>query len=279
MNSILKFLQLKLHVLLFVFLEILCIIIIVRNNIYQSAYYFNNTRKITAQFHVLNSRFFDYFSLYQKNEALVTENLALRKQLKSNYVIESKAIFEINDTVYKQRYKYIPAQIIANSTNRSNNYITINKGSASGVVPGLGVFCPEGVVGIVERVSENYSIVVSLLSTTKFKIVPKISELNYTKGNLEWNGKDPNFLDFKGINKYEQIKNGYHLVTSPYTKIFPENIPIGIISTYSMKESDPFYSIKVKTSVNFGKIQVVYIVFDLFKKEIEQLEDVKPDKK
>jgi rod shape-determining protein MreC len=273
MNSILKFIQLKLHVLLFVFLEVLSVVIIVRNNIYQSSYYFNNTRKISAQLHVLNSRFFDYFSLYKKNEALVTENLDLRKQLKSNYVLESKTIFEINDTVYKQRYKYIPAQIITNSTNRSNNYITINKGSASGIEPGLGVFCPEGVVGIVERVSENYSIVVSLLSTSKFKIVPKIKELNYTKGSLEWNGKDPSYLDFKGINKYELIKEGHHIVTSPYTKIFPDNIPIGIVSSLSKTESDPFYNIKVKSNVNFGKIQVVYVVFDLFKKEIEQLEN------
>ncbi|MDP2174357.1 MAG: rod shape-determining protein MreC [Bacteroidota bacterium] len=273
MNSILKYLQLKLHVLLFVFLEILSIIIIVRNNVYQSSYYFNNTRQISAHLHELNSRIFDYFSLYKKNEDLVSENLSLRKHLKSNYVIESKTIFEINDTVYKQRYKYIPAQIITNSTNRNNNYITLNKGRASGIEPGLGVFCPEGVVGIVERVSENYSIVVSLLSTSKFKLVPKISELSYTKGSLEWNGKDPNYLDFKGINKYELIKEGHHIVTSPYTKIFPENIPIGVVSSLSKNDADPFYKIKVKSDVNFGEIQVVYVVFDLFKKEIEQLEN------
>jgi rod shape-determining protein MreC len=272
MNSIFKYIQRKLHVLLFLLLELLCVFIIVRNNVYQSAYYFNNTKKISAKINEVNNHLFDYVALYQKNEALTNENLMLRQHLKSNYVIESKKIFEINDTVFKQRYKYLPAQIIANSTNRANNYITINRGKASSIEQGMGVFCPEGVVGIVERVSENYSIVVSLLSTNKFKIVPKIKELSYTKGSVEWDGKDPSFLSLKGINKYEALKVGNHLVTSPYTKIFPENIPIGVVSEIKQSSSDPFFKATIKSSVNFGKIQNVYVVFDLFKSEIEQLE-------
>lgn len=273
MNSIFKYLKSKLHVLLFLLLEVLCIISIVKFNTYQSSFYYSNTRKLSMRLHEANSSVFEYFGLYKKNEALYNENLELRRKLKTNYVMESRKQFEINDTLYKQRYKYFPAQVITNSTNKQNNYITLNRGSSSGIEKGMGVFCPEGVVGTIVEVSENYSVAESVLNTQGFKIVPKISELNYTKGTIVWTGKDPNYLSLENINKYEQLKVGHHIVTSPYSKNFPENIQIGIVEAVKARPNETFYDVKVKTSVNFGKIQTVYIVIDLFKEEIERLEE------
>lgn len=273
MNSIFKYLKSKLHVLLFLLLEILCIIAIFRFNTYQSSFYYSNTRKLSAGLHETNSAVFDYFGLYNKNQALYNENLELRRKLKSNYVVESKKMFEQNDTVFKQRYKYYPAQVITNSTNRQNNYITLNRGISSGIEKGMGVFCPEGVVGTIIEVSDNYSIAASVLNTQSFKIgTPKIVELNYAKGTVVWNGKDPNYLSLEEINKYESLKIGYHIVTSMYSKNFPENIPIGVVEAIRSKSSETFFEVKVRSAVNFGKIQTVYIVIDLFKEEIEKLE-------
>ena len=272
MNSVFKDLESKLHVLLFLLLEILSIIAIVRFNTYQTAFYYSNTRKLSLSLHETNSSIFNYFGLYTKNQALYNENIDLRRKLRSNYVVESKKIFEINDTVFKQRYKYFPAQVITNSTNRQNNFITLNRGKSSGIEKGMGVFCPEGVVGTIVEVSDNYSIAVSVLNTEGFKVVPKIKELNDTKGTVIWNGKDPNYLKLENINKYEALKVGFHIVTSPYSKNFPENVPIGIIESLKSRTTETFYDIKVKSAVNFGKIQTVYIVIDLFKDEIEKLE-------
>lgn len=273
MNSIFKYLKSKLHVLLFLLLEILCITAIFRFNTYQSSFYYSNTRKLSAGLHETNSAVFDYFGLYKKNEALYNENLELRRKLKSNYVVESKKMFEQNDTVFKQRYKYYPAQVITNSTNRQNNYITLNRGKSSGIEKGMGVFCPEGVVGTIIEVSENYSIAASVLNTQSFKIgTPKIVELNYAKGTVIWNGKDPNYLSLEEINKYESLKIGHHIVTSMYSKNFPENIPIGVVEAIRSRSSETFFEVKVRSAVNFGKIQTVYIVIDLFKEEIEKLE-------
>lgn len=272
MNSIFRYFKQKLHVLLFILLEMICIVLIFRNNVYQSAYFFNSSKKISASLYEINSSIREYFELNSKNNALINENLELRRQLKTNYVIETKAVFEVNDTIFKQRYKYLPAQVISNSTNRADNYITINKGKSSGLEKGMGVFCSQGVVGVIERVSENYSIINSLLNTSKFKLGTKISELNYSKGRLQWDGKDPSYMNLLEINKYEAIKKGYRLVTSSYTKIFPENISIGSIEEIK-SNNGPYFDIKVKTSVNFGSIQDVYVVFDLFKNEIDLLEN------
>ncbi len=272
MNSIFKYLRSKLHVLLFLVLEVLCIIAIFRFNSYQSSFYYSNTRTLSTKLHEINSSLFEYFALYNKNQALFNENLELRRKSMENYLVESKAVFEVKDTVYKQRYKYYPAQVITNSTNRQNNYITINRGSSSGVKKGMGVFCPEGIVGTITEVSENCAIATSVLNTSGFKLVPKIKELNYTRGTLVWDGKDPNYLDLKDVNKYEALKVGYHIVTSPYSKNYPEDIPIGVIEKIEKSSKETYYKIRVKSAVNFGKIQNVYIVIDMFKDEIDKLE-------
>lgn len=272
MNSILKYLRSKSHVLLFLLLEILCLVAIFRFNSYQSAFFYSNTRTLSAKLHEVNTSIFDYFALNSKNQALFNENIELRRRLRSNYVLESKALFEVNDTIYKQRYKYYPARVITNTTDRQNNFITLNRGSSSGVKVGMGVFSPEGIVGTITEVSENYSIASSVLNISGFKLVPKIKELNYTRGTIVWDGKDPNYLDLREINKYEALKVGYHIVTSPYSKNFPEDIPIGTVEKIQKSTKDTYYRIKVRSSVNFGKIQSVYIVIDLFKDEIDKLE-------
>jgi rod shape-determining protein MreC len=272
MNSIFKYLRSKLHIVLFILLEIFCIVMIVRFNIYHSSYFFSNTRELTSRIHEVNSSAFDYFGLYAKNQALSNENIELRKKLKSNFVVESRKVFEVNDSIFKQRYKYYPAQVITNSTNKQNNFITLNRGRTSGIEKGLGVFSPEGIIGTIIEVSDNYSIAASVLNTNIIPIVPKITELNYTKGTIVWNGKDPNYLTLEGINKYESLKPGYHIVTSPYSKNFPENIPIGVVESVERPANKDFFNVRVRTAVNFGKIQTVYIVIDLFKNEIENLE-------
>ena len=136
----------------------------------------------------------------------------------------------------------------------------------------MGVFCPEGIVGIIVEVSTNFSIASSVLNTSRFKIVPKIQELNYTKGTIIWDGKDPNFLDLKEIHKYLPIKVGYHIVTSPFSDKFPQNIPIGTITKIEKYPKETYYRIKVKSAVNFGNLHKVYVVMNLFKDEIEKLE-------
>ena len=105
MNSIFRYLKNKLHVLLFLFLEIFCLISIIRSNRYQSAFYFSNTRKVAGKLQEANHSIFDYFDLNHKNQALSNENLRLRRQLKDNYLIESRKVFTVNDINPKSHEK------------------------------------------------------------------------------------------------------------------------------------------------------------------------------
>ena len=146
-------------VFIFLFLEILCFFLIVKFNEEQADIYSSTTTAISGLFYNMNDDIAKHFSLNKTNERLVENNAELFQRLeesKFNNIIES-------DTAYVQQFTYTGAKVINNSTNRPNNYITINRGSKHGIEKHTGVIGGNGLLGIVRAVSENYSIVMSLL--------------------------------------------------------------------------------------------------------------------
>ncbi|MCZ2131082.1 MAG: rod shape-determining protein MreC [Bacteroidia bacterium] len=198
----------------------------------------------------------------------MNENLYLRGFLKENFYMQTKDTFYINDTLYKQHYVYVPASVIGNSVDKENNFLTLNKGKSAGIEKGMGVFGPDGIVGVVEDVSDNFCLVMSILNARAI-VSPKIKELNLSQGKLIWGNRSPYYAYLEGINRYEKVHAGQRVVTSPYSKNFPENIPIGVIE--DVKEIDgSFLKAKVRLSTSFSQLREVYIVKDLFKAEFEK---------
>ena len=69
---------------------------------------------------------------------------------------------------------------------KRNNFLTLNKGSKDGIRIGQGVIINDGIVGIVKSVSQNYSLVISILNK-KTNVSIKFKKNNYV-GSLKWNG-------------------------------------------------------------------------------------------
>ena len=60
--------------------------------------------------------------------------------------------------------------------------------------------------------------------------------------------------------RYEVFESGDTVVTSRYSSIFPEGIPVGVIDRLEDSEDGQSYSAQVKLFVNFNEIDNVYIV-------------------
>ena len=69
---------------------------------------------------------------------------------------------------------------------KRNNFLTLNKGIKDGIKIGQGVVINDGIVGIVKSVSQNYSLVISILNK-KTNVSIKFKKNNYV-GSLIWNG-------------------------------------------------------------------------------------------
>src|ERR1700761_3202348 len=118
---------------LFLIFEISSIIIYVKYNSFQKATFINSTGKVTGDMYAQVNELNRYLQLKDINDSLAHENARLKNQLKSSFYIDTLAKRKVTDTVYKQQYEYVVAQVINNSINRRTNYITIDKGANAGI--------------------------------------------------------------------------------------------------------------------------------------------------
>lgn len=256
---------------LFFVLEVAAFIVIYRFNNYQKASFVNYTTGITSSFYTAVSNTNQYFNLRKVNDSLQVENARLHSQLITSYYKSNFNATLVNDTVYKQQYEYIPAQVVSNSVTKRNNYITLNRGRLHGIKPEMGVISDNGIVGIVMNVSDHYCTVLSLLNNN-CKISARI-EKNGAFGSLVWEGDDPKFAALKDVNKHVPLMVNDKIITSNFSTIFPEGIPIGKIYAHSLDAGDNFHRIKIELNTDFSTVSTVYVIRNLLKEEQQQLEE------
>jgi len=255
---------------LFLIFEVAALIIYVKYNSFQKATFINSANEVTGTWYTRTNEFYTYLSLKDVNDSLAHENARLRNQLKSSLYVDTINKHKVTDTVYKQQYEYIVAKVINNSTNRSSNYITINKGSKQGVAKGMGVICNLGIVGKVVFVSDHFSVIQSLLhKDSQFSaMLAKNKEIGY----VEWgDDMDPHKGLLKDVSNNAVPKLGEQVVTSGYS-LFPEGIPIGKVSNLRTRNGGYSLNMEITLAVDFGRLQFVDVVDNKFANEQSALE-------
>jgi rod shape-determining protein MreC len=242
----------------------------VQNNRYQAGQIKRFYNEISGSLFGEYNNLTDYFNLRKTNQALASENAYLRTHIAQSYQMFDRKVFIVNDTVYRLQYEYIQAKIISNSTNKRNNYLMINKGSNQGVRVGMAVISPNGVVGIVKVVSNNFSSIMSLLHSDS-KISAKIKRNNFSTGSVSWNGRTPGISQMVEIPPHIDVQVGDTIVTSGYSLDFPEGIFIGTVSHVRTRPEDNFHTLDIKLSTDFHTIDYVYVVRNLAKGELQEI--------
>ena len=230
---------------------------------YHKSKFFNSSAVITGCIHSLFSNIGNYFNLKKENNILLEENNRLK-------TLEFK-LFESDSSVavHENNYKLTPAIVIKNTYTLPKNYLTLNKGQEDHVKEDLGVITSKGVVGIIDKISSKYARVISMLNT-KSKINAKLKKSNHF-GTLEWDGKSPNTVQLYDIQDLVKLNKGDSVVTSGYSSIFPENIPIGSIKSYEFNETKDLYIIQVKLFNDMTNLRHVHIIENLDKEELQTL--------
>jgi rod shape-determining protein MreC len=255
---------------LFLIFEVSSLLIYIKYNAFQKATFINSSNQVTGNLYARVNEFYGYLTLNDVNDSLARENARLRSQLKSAFYVDSAGKHKVTDTIYKQQYDYIVAKVINNSVNRSNNYLTIDRGSSQGITKSMGVICNLGIVGKVVYVSEHFSVVQSLLN--KDSQFSAMLANNKEIGSIEWGDDlDPHKGLLKDVSTNAQPKLGEQVVTSGYS-LFPEGIPIGKISNLHTKAGGVSLNMEVTFGVDFSKLQYVNVVNNKFAKEQEGLE-------
>lgn len=275
-------------------LEVICLVFVFRNNNFQRTVYVNSASNISGRIYDRYNAVQYYFHLQSTNDSLVAENLRLHNALRSSFDLPDTTNIVISDTIRRysndslhrlehtevRKYLYRTAKVINNSVNREINTITIRRGSKDGIRPNMGVVGPSGVVGVVRSVSENYAVVISMLykssssaSASNFGFSARLKSSGEI-GTVYWDGASGEYARMKDIPKSAKLHRGDTVLTSGFSAIFPENIPIGYIDTFHISDqSSTAYSIRLKLATNFYNLQYVYVIENLLRDEQTRLED------
>jgi len=263
MKNLINFLIQYSVVFLFLFLEIVSFTLIVKNQEFQRSIFLSSSNSMVSEMYEWSNSIVEFFKLRAANENMSEENTALKNQIINLQNKIATMQPEGTDSVQfrippEMEYQFISAKVINNSTNKLQNYITINKGAIDGIKTDMGVISDEGVVGIVKTVSNRFAVVIPILNP-KIEISCKFKRNNYS-GPLLWSGEDYRYANLTDIARHVELALGDTLVTSGLTSTFPEGIPVGNIEDFRIKESDSYFDIKVKLAVNFRTLSHVKII-------------------
>ncbi|MGQ8338436.1 rod shape-determining protein MreC [Sunxiuqinia sp. A32] len=269
MRSLLRFLARNYFFLLFLVFEAISLVLIVNYNNYQKVKFLNSSNRISGNLFNTYNSVYSYFQLNRVNEELAKDNALLRKRIQDMLLSEMQAATK-KVTQTGQNYDFVPVRVINNSVNKQYNYITLNKGSANGIKPDMGIIGPGGVVGVITNVSEHFSTGQSVLNK-RWGLSAKIN--NYF-GSLVWDGIDYRYAKLNEIPFHVTLHKGDEVITSSYSSIFPEGIRIGRVHDFKQVSGGNFYDITVELSSNFKTLSYVEVVSNLLVEEQLDLEEL-----
>lgn len=265
MRQILAFIWRHNFFFLFLVLEVLSIILLVNKSYYQRSVITNMTDGFTGSINKSYSSVTGYFHLKKENDRLSRENAMLWEKLKQGQLTTDTISTQLVDTLNRQTYRYTVAKVISNSTNDRNNYIMLNKGKKHGITPDMAVINPQGIVGTVVSVSDNFSWVMSVLNKHS-KVSARINRLNQM-GTVVWHGNNPRYGSLTDIPVHVKVQKGDSIYTSGFSYIFPEGVMVGKVEKIGVREGEHFYDIDFVWSADFNSLTYVYIVKNLFREE------------
>lgn len=276
--------------LVFLLLELLCAYLIVQNNSYQGAAFYNSANAYAGRVLEFQREVADYFRLVEVNQALVEENQALKESL-TNIMVSDRlenipsvpepgfrvkpdsfalARQKLDTTGIVRTFKFVPGKVIKNSVRLVNNHLLINVGQADGVEPGMGVVASGGIIGRVKAVSQNYATIYSLLHS-QMQTSVKVRRTN-TVGTIKWDGEDYRIATLDFIPRHIKLVRGDTIVTSGYNALYPEGVLVGRVISTKQESDKMFLTVKVELSVDFDNLTYVYVVQNTRRAERDALE-------
>ena len=156
-----------------------------------------------------------------------------------------------------------------NSISKTNNYITIDKGTSHDIQGQMGVFNNQGVIGVTIASSENFTVVLPLLNS---KSIISCRVKGSTLCTLKWDGNDTRHSYLIDLPRYELFERGDTVYTSGFSSIFPAGIPLGRIEKLEDSADGQSYRARVELFVDFTNIDNVFVVGHSNRQEQKELE-------
>ncbi len=273
MRNLLQFFIKYSNIILFLLLEVVSVVLLIRSNSYPQSIYATSANRVIGEIYSWSDGVQQFLHLRTENRELTEENALLYKRItdlenllepqaenREELLLGNNVKSDSGQHIYRYSHlniQYIPARVIQVDAGKTHNYFTINKGRRDSLHTDMGVVGANGAVGIVTAVGENYSIVMPIINE---KMMLSCRLKNGVYSPLQWDGISTQYAQLHNIARHTQVAVGDTIVTSGLTTTFPEGIPVGIITETDLRESDAYYRIKVKLLTDFSCPRYVQVI-------------------
>ena len=198
-----------------------------------------------------------YFNLSEENTTLRQQNanLAYENMQLQDALLENLRLRKLLGFREKTQLKLTTAEIIGHNPHDIVSGLLLNAGKEMGIQKSAAVLTADGLVGKIISADDDYSICQILLDAN-IRVSAGIQR-NRELGIIAWDGS--NQLKFLYIAKTIKVHVGDVIITSGMSRIFPENIKIGVVVNISMENEGMFQEILVQPSVAFSKLEEVQV--------------------
>jgi len=156
----------------------------------------------------------------------------------------------------RRQSKMLAANVIGAAGGMNTNVVYVNRGSAEGVMRGMAVVTPDGIVG---KVVAAYPVASQVLLITDPDFAAGVvSQKTGVRGTLKGQGTPQCKMDY--VPMEDKIEPGEMLYTSGDDRVFPRGFPVGVVK--SVRDAQPFKEILVEPSGLQRGLQDVLILIE-----------------
>lgn len=224
----------------------------------------------TAMSHVADALEHVYGSMFEY-DMLLEENRQLKQQIAEleQDVRDARDVLDENERLrslmnMSQRYsnyEYENAKIIAWSVSGFSSSFTINKGSSDGLSLNECVITETGcLVGCITSLTPTTATVTTILDTGSGvgALVYETGDTGVALGSFSYMNQGLLTLDF--IEEGAELLNGYTLVTSGNSGLYPPDLVIGTITDFVTGTSGLDSYAVVEPAADIGDLSSVYVI-------------------
>jgi len=197
-------------------------------------------------------------SVKEDNKLLLKENQKLLYEMNKLNELghENTRLRELLALKEKMPIHMISSVVIAEDVNPSFRSVRIDRGEKDGVQISMPVINYYGVVGQVIRVYPNYSDVMLLTDPNSF--IDGIVQESRARGILR--GQGNSYCKLSYLNRLDDVKVGYKIVTSGIEQRFPKGLAIGEVIEVNRKNYGVTQDVVVRPSVELNKLEEVFVI-------------------
>ncbi|MBQ7347441.1 MAG: rod shape-determining protein MreC [Clostridia bacterium] len=202
-------------------------------------------------------------ALRAENEALESENQALRDQLEEAELMEAENERLRQYLEMKNQYPSFlmeEGMIISYSAGNYMTSFTLNRGSLHGIEVNMPVVVTEGIVGYVTDVGLNWCMVSTIIETASSvgAYIPRSGATGIVSGDSSLRNEGVCKISYMESNADIQV--GDKVMSSGTGSVYPADLPIGEIISVEIDEYSRSLVATVKPMVDFTNLKYMMII-------------------